>query len=268
MSLESEPAASEPTPAHRGRLLNDPLVIRALAHPLRIDLLAVIGRSGQATTAEAARELGISHGLASHHLRQLAKYGFIEQVAGKDNRERPWRQAADSYHWPDSQSDPETAAATDVFEQVLAERVLEGFLRWQEQRRDWPAEWLAGAGLSTTTVYLTPAELSELTAEFDVVFRRWVETRPIGDAANRPAGSKPVDLSYFAVPTGAAPAQPAVPPAPTVSLVPTAPAPSAAPTPPTVPPVPPAPTALPAPPARTVQTVPPAPTVPTVPTED
>ena len=206
MSLESEPA-----PAHRGRLLNDPVVIRALAHPLRLDLLAVIGRSGQATTADAARELGISHGLASHHLRQLAKYGFIEQVAGKDNRERPWRGVADSYHWPDSQSDPETAAATDVFEQVLAERVFEGFLRWQERRRDWPAGWLDGAGLSTTTVYLTPAELSELTAEIDVFFRRWVEARPIGDAANRPEGSKPVDLTYFAVPTGPPPTPPAPP---------------------------------------------------------
>jgi DNA-binding MarR family transcriptional regulator len=58
--------------------------------------MSIIGRLGRATTADAARELGISHGLASHHLRQLAKYGFVEQVAGKDHRERPWRLVATS----------------------------------------------------------------------------------------------------------------------------------------------------------------------------
>lgn len=197
MSLESDPAAGQ-----RGRLLNDPLVIRALAHPLRLDLLAVIGRSGQATTAEAARELDISHGLASHHLRQLAKYGFIEQVAGKDNRERPWRPVEASYHWPDSHSDPEATAATGVLEQALAERVLEGFLHWQQRRKDWSAEWLDGSGLATTTVYLTAEELSAITAEFEAIVRRYSDARPLGDAAARPAGSMPVDLAYFAVPTG------------------------------------------------------------------
>ena len=90
------PASGPPRPGQRWRLLDDPLVIRALAHPLRLDLMSIIGRLGQATTADAARELGISHGLASHHLRQLAKYGFVEHAAGKDNRERPWRLAATS----------------------------------------------------------------------------------------------------------------------------------------------------------------------------
>ena len=57
----------------RWRLLDDPVAIRALAHPLRLDLMTIIARLGRATTADAAREIGISHGLASHHLRQLAK---------------------------------------------------------------------------------------------------------------------------------------------------------------------------------------------------
>ena len=118
MSLESESGqAAEPGPRHPGeaetprageaegrrsrqrwRLIDDPIAIRALAHPLRHDLMSIIGRLGRATTADAARELGISHGLASHHLRQLAKYGFVEQVEGKDHRERPWRMVATSYN--------------------------------------------------------------------------------------------------------------------------------------------------------------------------
>src|SRR5690348_18430043 len=80
MSLES---ASNPDDqerlGQRRRLLDDPLSIRALAHPLRLELQSIVGRSGKITAADAARELGISHALASHHLRPLAKYGFVEQ---------------------------------------------------------------------------------------------------------------------------------------------------------------------------------------------
>src|SRR5215469_11634626 len=96
------PADSAPGERSRGqrrRLLDDPRSLRALAHPLRLELQVIVGRAGRITTADAARELGISHGLASHHLRQLAKYGFVEQVAGKDHRERPWRLVATSYTW-------------------------------------------------------------------------------------------------------------------------------------------------------------------------
>ena len=93
MSLESrgESAGTDQPPGQRRRLLDDPRSMRALAHPLRLELQSIVGRAGRITTADAARELGISHGLASHHLHQLAKYGFVEQVGGADNRERPWR---------------------------------------------------------------------------------------------------------------------------------------------------------------------------------
>jgi len=208
MSLESDPAepadpAKQADSARRGRLLDDPYVIRALAHPLRLDLFAALGRRGQATTSELARDLDIIHGVASHHLRQLAKYGFVEQVPGKDRREHPWRQLETGYQWPDSHAAPETTAGAAVLQQIVAERVLEGFLRWQQQRGDWPEEWLEGSGVSTMTVYLTAAELAELGAELDAVLRRYIDARPIADTASRPAGSVPVDLAYFAVPTSA-----------------------------------------------------------------
>src|SRR5580658_3784624 len=77
---EAQPSEARPLEAQPGRagqrwrLLDDPVAIRALAHPLRHELMSIIASHGRATTADAARELGISHGLASHHLRQLAKY--------------------------------------------------------------------------------------------------------------------------------------------------------------------------------------------------
>jgi DNA-binding MarR family transcriptional regulator len=87
MSLEStEGHGEQGQSGQRRRLLDDPLSIRALAHPLRLELQSIVGRTGKITAADAARELGISHALASHHLRQLAKYGFVEQTEGADAR--------------------------------------------------------------------------------------------------------------------------------------------------------------------------------------
>ncbi len=162
--------------------------------------MSIIGRLGRATTADAARELGISHGLASHHLRQLAKYGFVEQVEGKDHRERPWRMVATSYNWSEARDTAEGSFAVDVLEQVLAERVLEAFLDWQQRSKDWPEPWRKHAGLGQSTVYLTQAELAEIDEAFDALLLRYINERPIDDVASRPQGSVPVNFTLFTVP--------------------------------------------------------------------
>jgi hypothetical protein len=80
----------------------------------------------------------------------------------------------------------------------MAERVLEGFLRWQHRRSGWSDEWLDGAGIGTCTLHLTAAELASLTAEFEAMVGRYTrEHSPEGD---RPQGTTPVDIAYFAVP--------------------------------------------------------------------
>jgi hypothetical protein len=209
MSLESEPEHAEAAETEQGgagvsgqrwRLLDDPMAIRALAHPLRHDLMSIIGRLGQATTADAARELGISHGLASHHLRQLAKYGFVERVKGKDHRERPWRLVATSYNWTGARDTAEGTGAVDVLEQLLAERTLEAFLNWQQRRKDWPASWRKHTGIGESSVYLTEAELAGIADAFESLLMRYIDQRPIDDVASRPAGSVPVTFTLFAVP--------------------------------------------------------------------
>ena len=176
------------------------MTIRALAHPLRHDLMSIIARLGQATTADAARELGISHGLASHHLRQLAKYGFVEQVKGKDHRERPWRMVATSYNWSQARATTEGSVAVDVLEQLVAERTIEAFLDWQQRRKDWPQAWREHTGLSESSVYLTQAELAEIDEAFDALLMRYIDQRPIDDVASRPEGSVPVTFTLFTLP--------------------------------------------------------------------
>ncbi len=216
MSLESEPGRTgEPGPGSSGarpgsrqrwRLIDDPVTIRALAHPLRHDLMSIIGRLGRATTADAARELGISHGLASHHLRQLAKYGFVEQVKGKDHRERPWRMVATSYNWSRARNTAEGSVAVDVLEQMAAERTIEAFLGWQQRRKDWPQSWEKYTGIGESSVYLTQAELAGIAEAFDALLMRYIDERPIDDLASRPEGSVPVTFTLFTVPGSEPPA--------------------------------------------------------------
>ena len=202
MSLESSNSdAPDPQPTgQRWLTLDDPTVIRALAHPVRLDLMDLIGRHARLTTADAARELGISHGLASHHLRQLAKYGFVEQVEGKDNRERPWRLVFTSSQVRGADANPEIAAAADVLDQITAERALTRFLAWQRRREEWPAAWREHTGVGASNIYLTVEELAELDGAIEDLIMRYVNERPIDDLDSRPPGSVPVNITTFVVP--------------------------------------------------------------------
>lgn len=192
MSLESR---------HGRRLLDDPVVIRALAHPLRLKLHGLIGREGPMTAAQAARELGISQALASHHLRQLGKYGFVEQAPAADNRERPWRITATSYSWQPAVHDAEASAAADVLELLFAERAVDNLARWQQRRADEVDPRLRdNSGIGQNLLYLTPDELVELRAAVDAVITPLVERRRLGDVAARPEGAIPVDLTVICVP--------------------------------------------------------------------
>jgi len=189
MSLENAP--------RRMRLLDDPLAIRAMAHPVRLDLQGLLGREGPMTAADAARRLGISQALASHHLRQLAKYDFVEPAPGKDNRERPWRLVSTSQSWREAARTPEGAAAADVLEQLLAERALESLSRWQQQR---PAEdpiWRDHSGIGQSGVYLTGEELAELVEQINALVQRYIDERPIDDKSTRPAGSRHVAITQI-----------------------------------------------------------------------
>jgi DNA-binding transcriptional ArsR family regulator len=71
----------------------DAKTLRALAHPLRLRLLAVASSEGTITTTSASEHTGESSANCSFHLRLLARYGFLEATDGRDRRERPWRLA-------------------------------------------------------------------------------------------------------------------------------------------------------------------------------
>lgn len=69
--------------------------MRALAHPLWLQLLGTLRAEGPATATALADRIGVSVPLASHHLRQLANHAFIEVAPdrARDRRERWWQAA-------------------------------------------------------------------------------------------------------------------------------------------------------------------------------
>lgn len=67
--------------------------LRAMAHPLRLEIMERVGRRGTARAADIAADLGLPANSVSYHLRILARGGVIEEApeAARDRRDRVWR---------------------------------------------------------------------------------------------------------------------------------------------------------------------------------
>jgi DNA-binding transcriptional ArsR family regulator len=78
------------TPKHSEKA-NEVQAMRALAHPLRLELLDLLRFEGPSTATLLGQRLGESSGATSYHLRQLARYGFVAEIASEGKRERWWR---------------------------------------------------------------------------------------------------------------------------------------------------------------------------------
>ena len=73
--------------------VEDPRILRAIAHPMRNRILGELSAAGHLRAADVAEVLGIPANQASFHLRQLAKYGLVELAPelARDGRDRVWR---------------------------------------------------------------------------------------------------------------------------------------------------------------------------------
>jgi DNA-binding transcriptional ArsR family regulator len=182
------------------RIVDDPVAIRAIAHPLRIKLLELVGRQGPTTAAQAARELGVSQALASHHLRQLAKYRFVEPAEGGNQRDRPWRVTATSRSVPRGTPDAQTGVAVDLLDRVVAERAVDHLAEWHRHRDEYDPAWQELSGVGQSLVYLTVEEYEEFHRALDALITPLVERRRLGDVAARPPGARPVNLTLISVP--------------------------------------------------------------------
>jgi helix-turn-helix protein len=173
--------------------------MRALAHPLRLKLLELATREGTLTSTRAAEATGESTASCSFHLRQLAKYGFVEEAEGGRGRERPWRPVVRDMRWSALHPDQEVSAAADALTAQLLERDLSALSDFLDSRANYPAEWQEAGGLiSTTLLFLRVEELERLSREYLELVRRYSDRT--ADASLRPKDALPVRLVVLAAP--------------------------------------------------------------------
>lgn len=161
--------------------ITDPRALRALAHPLRLDLVELLGALGQATAAVCSRRLNTSQASCSFHLRQLAKYGFVEQAPpSKDSRERPWRLTELDQSWSS-----DSGSAADQLERVFVQREADRILGWLAASDDAPEAWRDASFMGGATVPVTLDELRTIRAELRAVVAPYA--RRLADRADWPA---------------------------------------------------------------------------------
>lgn len=178
--------------------LTDPRALRAVAHPTRLSLIGVLRREGPLTATQAGELIGESSAGCSFHLRQLAKYGLVEEAGGGTGRERPWRATAMFTSWPDVAAEPEVAAASSLLSSVIAERYFEFLMRWLEAKPDAPQEWQHAAHFGDTMLYVTSGELVELAEKTQELLEPYIDRLLRPDL--RPPGARAVTYLHLAFP--------------------------------------------------------------------
>ncbi|WP_063770194.1 helix-turn-helix domain-containing protein [Streptacidiphilus melanogenes] len=138
--------------------LTDPKAIRALAHPLRLDLLELLTATGPATAAHCGRVLGQTQASCSFHLRQLAKYGFVEDAGpGRDRRERKWQV-------PEPRPTLRIRGAGKELERLVVEREAAAILDWLERKPQETGAWRDRSDIVSALAVLTVEEAAGLKA--------------------------------------------------------------------------------------------------------
>jgi DNA-binding transcriptional ArsR family regulator len=179
------------------RELNDPRALRALAHPGRIRLLEELMMIAPATATQLAERVGESPANCSWHLRQLARYGFVEEAGGGTGRERPWRLVPEVRTWGRSDDDAQLNIAGDAAADMILDREVAALREWERHRREEDQQWRAAAFVNHSLVWLTVDELAELHEKINDLLSRHVERL---DPERRPPGTRPVRFNAWGVP--------------------------------------------------------------------
>jgi predicted ArsR family transcriptional regulator len=169
--------------------LTDPETMRALAHPARIAMWQHLLLEGPATATECAPVTALSPSACSYHLRQLARYGFVEQdqAAAATGRERPWRAVVSSTTIEDL-DDPVAEMAARLLGSSLDKHWREARRRYLAHEEDYPADWRRAAGADQTVLYATADELARLREQIRELYVPLIRL----SGQERPGGAQPV----------------------------------------------------------------------------
>jgi DNA-binding transcriptional ArsR family regulator len=178
--------------------VTDPHRLRALAHPLRLQLLRKIREQQPVTAARLAVLAGESTASVSYHLSVLAKHGFIEPdpAPGPTRRHKPWRAAYDSLRIV---SDNPAGPPDQSVEGALLGAMLSEVRREQDAYLSGAsgiaADWQRVGTFELSDLVLTEPEFDALTDEVQAVIARFRKPVKPGDGRAR------ISWSFIAIPT-------------------------------------------------------------------
>lgn len=179
MTNEQSPEVPAASAHSRESRVLDAGALRALAHPLRIEIYDILSQYGAQTASSLAERLGESSGSTSYHLRALAKHDLIREVEGKGSgRERWWERPVGGVTFANAEAmkSPSGRAATQIV-------MTEYFRRRHEQLMEFvnrgfaqtPDQWQDGSLLSTATARLTPEQSLEVAERVQAIIDETVD---------------------------------------------------------------------------------------------
>ena len=172
-------------------LSSDPRVLRAIAHPVRARVLAELSARDTVRAADLATAFDLPANQISFHLRQLAKYGLIEEAPeeARDKRERVWRAASREgaqIRLDELAAQPGGEAAVAVFRDQARARGHHLIDRIMRRGND------AIGTVNDASIRLTDEETEEFRRDLAEVFLRWRD-KTSGDEVER------TTYSYYSV---------------------------------------------------------------------
>lgn len=145
--------------------------LRALAHPLRIEIYDILSQFGPQTASSLAEQLGESSGVTSYHLRALAKHDLIREVVGRGTaRERWWERPVGSVSItnPEAVKTPAGRAATEILVHELYRKRHEQLMQFVNASiRSEDVE--RSALLSTASARLTAEQFEDLASRLQAI---------------------------------------------------------------------------------------------------
>src|SRR6478752_2944092 len=199
MTTDRNPWTSEPQT--EADLVLDGPALRALAHPVRVQIVGILRRQGPSTASLLADELGLNSGATSYHLRQLAAAGLIVEADELGNKRDRWWKAAHRSTYFDASSyetDPEAAMAyLNSVASVYARRIID----FAQVFPMLPAEWSDAATMSDFRLRLTAQESTQLLGDLARVIADYRREDDVeGGLVDAPDGAESVIVHLQVLP--------------------------------------------------------------------
>lgn len=184
--------------------VSDPRAILGWAHPIRIALYYELAARGSARAVDLASAIGEPANSVSFHLRQLARYGYIERDYSRaiDKRERWWRpvsQRGHRFEMKNLEGTVEGRSATDAllsWAHVTAHRHIDQWFDLITTTGE-PVPYTQNFDV---TLRLTVEEMKAMGQEMGAVLGRWLDQGRDRESAGDTEGRQTFLWTGFAMP--------------------------------------------------------------------